>query len=224
MNLRKWGISWTTDASGARTAAMAGMVTVIVDVIDMSTSIEVCLKEGALAAFGASPLQHKCPVDTNPILVAEAAVKKGAAYGAEIIIITEPRVGTPVERAATSSRVIEAIKEKGGSIAAILPNLGSEIGKLANFNNKVVIAVTATGGTAFDAAFNVLQDERITTATIARIPGYKGIEVAEIGLKRAISLAKKYDTGIVFVAASGNSIEDVLAAQYLSETVSTMEE
>jgi hypothetical protein len=44
-----------SDASGAREAARAGLMVMIVDVIDMSTTLESALDAGAAAVLGASP-------------------------------------------------------------------------------------------------------------------------------------------------------------------------
>ncbi|CEO89494.1 hypothetical protein SSCH_50031 [Syntrophaceticus schinkii] len=55
-------ITVTTDASGAYHAACSGQVVVIVDVIDMSTTLEVAIQEGAALVLGASLLiaRHRC--------------------------------------------------------------------------------------------------------------------------------------------------------------------
>lgn len=211
--------TWTTDASGAVQCAQKKLITVIVDVIDMSTSLEASLQSGAMLTLGASPSNVQCPVQLNPDKVAKHAVDKARHNNSKIILITEPRVGSVTEREENSIHVMAAIKRAGGVVNEIIPNVGSEISKLADFTNKVVIAVTATGGTAFDAAFNILADDRVTTATIARIRGRTSEEVIKTGLSRATSLAEKYNTGIGFVAASKNSLEDVLAAKYLASII-----
>ena len=56
----------TADASGAQKAARQGMLVMIVDVIDMSTSLESAIDAGALAVFGASPDYTRAPVETSP--------------------------------------------------------------------------------------------------------------------------------------------------------------
>lgn len=209
-------VLWTQDASGAVVCARKGFITVIVDVIDMSTSIEALKSQGAVAAFGVSPRIHRCPVAVNPIKVIRAAIKKAKEYETEIVIVSEPRVGSEQDRIDKARVVIQEIERCNASVSAIVPNLGAEVIKLTNCNGKVVLAVTATGGIAFDAAYNVLGDQRVETATVARIMGLSGEQVINQCLDRIVNKAIFYRTGIGFVAASGNSIEDVLAARYLT--------
>lgn len=55
-------ITVTTDASGAYQAACSGQVVVIVDVIDMSTTLEAALQEGAALVLGLAlhPVRRLC--------------------------------------------------------------------------------------------------------------------------------------------------------------------
>ena len=45
----------TTDASGAQQAAREGLLVMVVDIIDMSTTLESALDAGAYRVLGASP-------------------------------------------------------------------------------------------------------------------------------------------------------------------------
>jgi hypothetical protein len=210
-------VIWTSDASGAAACAQLGFITAIVDVIDMSTSLEACRYLGAGMILGASPAGINCPVKVDPVKVAGYALKYALENEQEILIVTEPRLGRAGDRQTNAAPIISIINNGGGKISAIVPNIGGEIGKLADIKDKVVIAVTATGGTAFDAAFNILEDLRVTTATVARVKEQTSHQVISATLNRIANQAITYNTGVAFVAASGNSMEDILAAQYLAQ-------
>ncbi|HBT20466.1 MAG TPA: hypothetical protein DEA47_03755 [Peptococcaceae bacterium] len=203
----------TSNASGAYNAAKEGFIVAVVDVIDMSTSAEAVLEMGAVEIYGASPAGFKVPVPINPEGVGFAAGKTALEKETGIIIISEPRVGTDEERKRRCEPVIQGIKKAGAEILGIVPNLGAEITKLADFKGMVVVAVTDSGGTAFDAAFNA--GARVLTATVARVPGKKGKETAAAGVKRICEEAKRHRKNIAVVAASSNALEDLLAAQYI---------
>ncbi|MBS4026469.1 MAG: hypothetical protein KGZ96_12445 [Clostridia bacterium] len=210
-------VIWTTDASGAAVCAQLGFITVIIDVIDMSTSLEACRYLGASLILGASPVRVNCPVKVAPAKVAGYALKYALENGKEILIVTEPRHGKEWDREENAAEIISIINNGGGKIAAIVPNIGGEIGELAEIKDRVVIGVTATGGTAFDAAFNILADQRVTTATVARVKGQNSHQLISATLSRITHQALNYNTGVAFIAASRNSMEDILAAQYLAQ-------
>ncbi|HZJ84312.1 MAG TPA: hypothetical protein VFD02_02045 [Syntrophomonadaceae bacterium] len=203
----------TSDASGARDAARAGMLVIIVDIIDMSTTLESALDAGAYAVLGASPDFTRAPVQVEPYKMGEYASKLAKEAGSNIIIVSEPRIGTDEERINRSTKVMRGIEDSGGIIERVIPNIGAESYKLADFKNKVVIAITDTGGVAYDAAF--VENQQVTTATVARTYKQRGLEPALTGVKRAYKMLQAGDTGIAIVAASQNSLEDVLAAQYI---------
>ena len=86
---------------------------------------------------------------------------------------------------------------------------------MVDFKNKVVVAVTDCGGTAFDTAFNA--GASVITGTVARTPGFTGWENAELAVDRALKLAEEKRRGLALVASSGKALEDVLATHYLAE-------
>lgn len=204
----------TNDASGARQAAIEGMLVIIVDVIDMSTTLESALDAGAYAVLGASPDYTRAPVKVEPYKIGKYAGNLAKEINSNIIIVSEPRVGTDEERINRCQKVMKGIEETGGIIETIIPNLGAETVKLVDFTDKIVVAVTDTGGVAYDAAF--VESPQVITATVARTYKQKGVEPALTGVKRAYDTIKTTDTGIAVVAASQNSLEDVLAAQYIA--------
>lgn len=203
------------NASGAVEGALRGNIVVIVDVINMSTTLEAAWEAGALGVFGASPDFTKAPVFVNPGYVGYCAGCYARSNKTEIILVTEPRVGTCQERKAHASYAIEGMQKAGCEEITILPNLGAETVKMADFSKKVVVAVTDSGGVAYDAAFNA--GGIVTTATVARSLTKKGFEPVEAGVKRALTLAHLKNTGVSIVAASSNSLEDILAAGFISE-------
>jgi hypothetical protein len=202
------------NASGAVEGGRRGDIVVIVDVIDMSTSVETALENGAVAVYGAAPSGCKAPVNLNPDRMGYLAGKTAIKYKTQLIVVAEPRYGDNEERRKAAETALSGVTRSGAEIAAIVPNIGSEIGKLADFNGKVALLVSDTGGVAFDAAFNS-GAPAVVTATVARTPRKKGFEPAQSGLERAVEQARKHNCGITVVAASANSLEDVLAGQYL---------
>lgn len=206
------------NASGAVDGARRSDVVVIVDVIDMSTSAEAVLEAGALAVFGASPVGCIAPVNLNPDRIGYLAGKKALKHKTPLIIVAEPRYGDDEERKKRAEAALTGVIRSGAEVESIVPNIGGEITKLIDFNEKVALFVTDTGGVAFDAAYNN-GAPAVLTATIARTPKKKGMEPAHTGILRAIEAAAKHNSGITVVAASSNSLEDVLAGEYLMKLI-----
>lgn len=204
----------SSDASGAQEAARAGMLVMIVDVIDMSTTLESALDAGAYAILGASPDFTRAPVKVMPEEIGKHAVRLSRESGHGIILVAEPRVGSEEERIARCQKIIKGIEKEKGFIEAILPNIGAETPKLANMNQRVVVTVSDTGGVAYDAAFVVSQ--RVITGTIARTFSQKGMQPAMTAVRRVWETIEDADKGVAIIAASRNSMEDVLAAQFIA--------
>lgn len=211
-------VNISVNASGAALAGLMGNVVMVVDVIDMSTTLEAAIDEGAVAVFGASPDKCNAPVNLDPHNIGKTSGKLAVKHGTEIIIVAEPRNELPKVRENRMKRVLAGINEAGAKVHALLPNTGAETVKLADFRNKVVVAVTDTGGVAFDAAFNAGAPE-VITGTVARTIHKKGRKPAEDAALRAIDAAKKASSGITVVAASANSMEDILAAEYIYKII-----
>jgi hypothetical protein len=212
-------LSLTYNASGAVEGARRGDVVVIVDIIDMTTSAEVALEAGAVAVFGAAPSACKVPVNLNPDRIGYIAGKTALKYKTQLIVVAEPRYGDDGERKKRAEAALMGVARSGAVVLhQIIPNIGSEIAKLTDFNGKVVLFVSETGGVAFDAAYNN-GAPAVLTATVTRTPNKKGTAPARIGVERAIEAARKFNCGITITAASANSMEDVLAAQYLSQLI-----
>ena len=204
----------SSDASGARDAAREGMLVMIVDVIDMSTTLESALDAGAYAVLGASPDYTMAPVQVAPEEIGRQACHLAKSCKGGIILIAEPRVGTDDERLARCQKVIRGIEMEKGMVEAVLPNIGAETPKLLDMRDRVVVAVTNTGGVAYDAAFQI--SPRVVTGTVARTFRQKGMEPALTAARRALSMMNEMDRGIAVIAASRNSLEDVLAAQFIA--------
>ncbi|MGI5911119.1 MAG: hypothetical protein ACOX6E_00880 [Syntrophomonadaceae bacterium] len=204
----------SSDASGARDAAREGLLVMIVDIIDMSTTLESAIDAGAYAVLGCSPDNTMAPVQVAPEYIGREACRLARECGQGIVLVAEPRIGSENDRISRCQKVLRAIEKEKGMVEAVLPNIGAEIPKLSDLQNRVVIAVTDTGGVAFDAAFRV--SSRVITGTVARTYKQKGIKPALTAARRAIDMVDKNDLGIAIIAASRNSMEDVLAAQFIA--------
>lgn len=202
-----------SDASGAWQAAREGLLVMIVDVIDMSTTLESALDAGAYAVLGSSPDFSNAPVALAPERIGQEASKLARTYGTGIVLVAEPRIGSDQERLARCSRLIRGIEQEKGVIEAVVPNIGAETPKLADMKQKVVVAVTDTGGVAFDAAFQ--ESPLVVTGTVARTLAQKGMQPALTAVRRAREKMADAE-GIALIAASRNSLEDVLAAQFIA--------
>ncbi len=205
-------MSLATGASGAYAAARAGQVVLVVDVIDMSTTLEAALQAGALLVLGASPVPCGAPVPVDPRAVGRFAGEFARERGTEVVVVGEPRVGEAGEREARAAAVLAGIAAAGAACSGVFPNQGAEITRLVAVRGKVVVAVTSCGGAAFDAAFT--QGVPVFTGTVARTFGRTGWENAEAALDRALAAARAEGRGLCIVAASSKALEDVLAAQY----------
>jgi hypothetical protein len=198
--------------SGAIEAAKMGRFIVLVDVIDMSTTMEGLWEAGALKLWGAAPVGKGQPY-TNPYLIGRAAAKEATEKKTQVYIIAEPRVGGLDERVKRAGAVLAGIKDEGHTVGGIWPNLGAETAKFTNWQDKLVVIVTDAGGTIFDAVWQL--GGRITTVTVARTMQMKGETAAKKGIQRAITMAG--DAPLTLVAASSNALEDILAVQYLAQ-------
>jgi len=204
------------DASGARWAAEQGMLVVVVDVIDMSTTLEAALEAGAAAVLGASPDFSRAPVELDPYKIGLQAATMANNLDTTLVVVSEPRVGSEEDRARRCQKLLQGIKAGGGNLDGIFPNLGAETPRLMEMKGRVVVAATDTGGVAFDAAYQVAPG-RVTVGTVARTLGKRGREPVEACLSRSKQmLAETAAHGIAVVAASRNSLEDVLAANYIA--------
>jgi hypothetical protein len=190
------------------------MLVMIVDVIDMSTTLESALDAGAYAVLGASPDYTRAPVKVMPEEMGRYAARLARESGGGIVLAAEPRAGTDDERIARCQKIIRGIEQENGVIEAVLPNLGAETPRLAKLNDRVVVAVSDTGGVAYDAAF--VESNRVITGTVARTYKQKGMQPVQSAIRRVYESIKPSDTGIAVVAASSNSLEDVLAAQFIA--------
>ena len=213
----------TANPSGAVTAAKEGNIIMVVDVIDMSTTAEAALEEGIIEVLGASPDYSKAPVTLNPEKIGYFAGKKAIKYETEVIIAAEPRfinIKQPPEKIKKEGiqKVIKGIEKSGATVNTVIPNLGKDCSEIVDFKNRILVIVSSCGGTVYDAAYNHGAIE-VITGTIARTLNMKGSRPAKTAAKRAINLSAKFQSGISVVAASSNSLEDMLAANYIADQI-----
>lgn len=198
--------------SGAVAAVQEGRFIVLVDVIDMSTTLETVREAGACGFWGAAPSGKELPY-VNPYLIGRAAAREAKQKAAKLIVIAEPRGVSNEEREKNAAAVLAGFKAEEMTTEKILPNLGAETARLIDWRNKIAVAVTAAGGVIFDAVFQL--GGSLTTVTVARTIKMKGAEPSLQGIKRAFFMAGT--TPITLVAASSNAMEDVLAVHYLAQ-------
>ncbi len=209
------------NSSGAAQAASLGNVIVIVDVIDMSTTAEAAMEAGAIRVMGASPADISVPVKVNPEKIGYIAGRQSLKAREGVIVAAEPRLMTDnchKLRLNRIKQVEKGIKKAGADLFKIIPNLGKEVADLADFNKRVVVIVSPAGGAAYDAAYNA-GARQVITGTVARTRNIYGEKPMTIAAKRAIYFAQKHKTGITIVAASSNSMEDILAAESISKEI-----
>lgn len=207
-----------TDASGAALGGQNGFVVLVVDVIDFSTSMEAALGDGAVAVWGASPRGARPPVEVNPFWVGCLAGRQALLGGTDVVLVAEPRYGLDEDRVASVEEVSRGIKYSGAALGALVPNIGAEVVRLCGFSGRVVVGVSATGGVAFDAAL-AAGAPAVLTGTVARTLRHKGTLTARLAAERGLAAARSLNTGITVVAASKNSLEDVLAAEYIYKLI-----
>lgn len=210
-------VNLSANASGAVRAAQQGDLVIVVDVINMSTTAEGALEAGALAVFGVASQKSSLSV-VNPKRVGYLAGLKAVENKTDIILVTEPRVGTDEERKANAFSAILGMEEAGAKIGAILPNIGAETIKLTSWENRVVVLATDSGGVVFDAALNN-GSPLVLTGTIARTLKQKGNQAAKRIAREAVKKAGELNCQISVVAASSNALEDVLAGEYIARCI-----
>lgn len=212
MQDKKSMVTVAYNLSGALEAVSSGRFIVLVDVIDMSTTAEGLYEAGVGKIWGAAPDNKGNPY-TNPYRIGRTAAAEAKKEQTQVCVIAEPRVGTEEERRKRAAAVLAGIEDEGCKPAGIWPNLGAETAKFTDWKNKLAVVVSDAGGTIYDAVWQ--QGGSITTATVARTLNMKGETVINKGIERALEMSA--GTPLTLVAASSNSIEDVLAVHYLTQ-------
>jgi hypothetical protein len=147
--------------------------------------------------------------------VVDASTSAEAAQAA----VAEPRVGPDERRRAISLPVLQALTTAGVRYE-LAANQGAELPGLVNVERRIVVLVSSTGGTAFDAAL-AAGAPAACFLTTARVTGRTGWDMVGVGARRAIALADEHGADLAIVAASANSADDVLAAFEISRRVIT---
>jgi len=207
----------TFNASGAAQAGAAGRVVAIVDVVDSSTSAEAALAGGALEVLGAAPDGAAPPVQVDPAAVGRRAATVAARAGTDVVVVAEPRVGTEDERRHRALPVLQALRTASVGYE-LIPNQGAELARIASLDGRIVVIVSTTGGTAFDAAL-AAGAPAVCFVTSARVEGRTGWDVIRSGARRAIELAADHGTGLTLAAATANSSDDVTATFEIARAI-----
>ena len=207
----------TFNASGASEAGKRGRVVAIVDVVDSSTSAEAALAHGAAAVLGAAPAGVDAPTKVDAGAVGRRAAALAARAGTDVVVVAEPRVGDEEERRRRALPVLQALRTSSVPYE-LVPNQGAELPTLVRVEGRIVVVISSTGGTAFDAAL-AGGAPAVCFATTARVEGRTGWEVADDGIRRALGLAEEHGTNLSLVAATANSADDCLAVFELARRV-----
>ena len=205
------------NASGAADAGKRGRVAAIVDVVDSSTSAEAALTHGAAAVLGGAPAGVKVPAQVDPGAIGRKAAAIAGPAGTSVVVVSEPRVGTEEDRRQRVLPVLQALRTASVEYE-LVPNQGAELPGLVDVAGRVVVVVSSTGGTAFDAAA-CGGAAAVCFATTARVEGRTGWEVADAGVRRVLDLADEHRADVSIVAATANSADDCLAAFELGRRV-----
>ncbi len=198
------------NASGAAEAGKRGRVVAIVDVVDSSTSAEAAMAHGAAAVLGAAPAGADAPVPVDPGAVGRKAAAIAAPEGSSVVVVSEPRVAIENERRQRALPVLQALRTASVEYE-LVANQGAELPGLVDVRGRVVVVVSSTGGTAFDAA-HAAGASAACFITTARVEGRTGWEVADLGVRRMLDLAEEHRADVSIIAASANSADDCLAA------------
>ena len=207
----------TFGASGAAAAGARGRAVVVVDIVDASTSAEVATAVGATEVLGAAPAGMSIPVEIDPGAIGTRAAASARLHETGVVVVAEPRVGGDELRLERAAPVVRALARDGIDYR-VIANQGAEIGALAELRDQIVVIVSSTGGSAFDAAV-AAGSPAVGFATTARVKGADGWDVTKLGARRAIAMAAQFETDLSIVAASPSSTDDVLAAFELAKAV-----
>jgi hypothetical protein len=205
------------NASGAAEAGRRGRVVAVIDVVDSSTSAEAALVHGATAVLGAAPAGVTVPTQVDPGAIGRKAAALAGQEGTSVVVVSEPRVGTEEDRRRRVLPVLQALRTASVEYE-LVPNQGAELPGLVDVRGRVVVVVSSTGGTAFDAA-TCGGAAGVCFATTARVEGRTGWQVADAGVRRVLDLADQHTADVSIVAATANSADDCLAAFELGRRV-----
>jgi hypothetical protein len=209
----------TFNASGAAEAGSRGRVVAVVDIVDSSTSAEAAVAGNAAAVLGASPAGVSAPARLDPGAVGRRAAGIAGKLGTDVVVVAEPRVGPEDRRRTAALPVLQALTTAGVRYE-LAANQGAELVNLVNVDRRIVVLVSSTGGTAFDAAL-AAGAPAACFVTTARITGRTGWDLVGIGARRAIALADEHARDLAIVAASANSADDCLAAFEIARRIIT---
>lgn len=205
------------NASGAADAGSRGRIVAVVDVVDSATSAEAAVAAGAAEVLGAAPAGIRVPAKVDPGAIGRRAAAAAGKLGTEVVVVSEPRVGTEEEQRSRSLPVLQALRTARIDYR-LAPNQGAELPRLVDLADRVVVVVSSTGGTAYDAALTA-GAPAVCFATTGRVEGVTGWEVAQMGAQRAIALAEEHEAHLSVVAATANSTDDVLGAFEVARAV-----
>ncbi len=206
------------DATGASEAGRRGRVVVVVDVEDSSTTAEAIVAGEAAAVFGASPAGSDAPVVLDPGAVGRRAAAAAGRVGADVVVVAGLGTGgDDEERRERALPVLQALRTASVPYD-LVPDHGLELASKVDIRNRVVVLVSNTGGTAYDAAL-AAGAAAACFATTAPLQNREGWDVVDKGIRRATALAEQNGADLSIVAATASSAEDGRAAFDLARAV-----
>ena len=206
------------DVTGASEAGRRGRVVVVVDVENSSTTAEAVVAAEAAAVFGASPAGSDVPVMLDPGAVGRRAAAAAGRVGTDVVVVAGPPAGQDEEeRRDRALPVLQALRTASVPYD-LVPDHGLELPGKVDILNRVVVIVSPTGVTAYDAAL-AAGAAAACFATTARLQGRDEWDVIDRGIRRGVALAEHHGADISIVAATAGSSEDGRAAFDLAQAV-----
>ncbi|HEV3474430.1 MAG TPA: hypothetical protein VG602_03600 [Actinomycetota bacterium] len=204
------------NADGAAEAGKRGRVVVVVDVTGTSTTAEGAEAAGAAAVFGASPAGAEVPIPLDPGAVGRrAAAAAGRVSTDVVVVVTDSGADEEEERRNLALPVLQALRTASVPYD-LVPSPGA--GLLQHVAKRVLVLVSATGGTAYDAAV-AAGSPGVCFATTVGIEGRTDADVLDLGVRRAVRLAEQHDADLSLVAANADSNDDCQGAFDLARAI-----
>jgi hypothetical protein len=204
------------DPTGASEAGRRGRVVLVVDVAGSSTTAVGAEAAGAAAVFGASPAGAEVSIPLDPGAVGRRAAASAGRVSTDVVVaLTDPGDAEEEQRRNAALPVLQALRTASVPYD-LVPRPGA--GLLQHVGKRVLVLVSSTGGTAYDAAL-AAGAPAVSFATTMGVEGRTDDEVTELGVRRAVSMAEQNNADLSLVAAHSDSEDDRRAVFDLARAI-----